>query len=503
MNIQTERLENHTARLTVPIEAKQLEQAKQDAARKISKKVNIPGFRKGKVPYRILLQYIGEGSILEEAIEILSNNIYKKALEEAKVEPYGPGSIDDFKVEPEPTLVFTVPLQPTVDLNDYRTVRLDYNAPTIEDDQVDKAMRQLLEQQAVVEDSQNPVAMGNRVTMELYAKLLDDDKPEGETAEASAEEAHEHEHEHEHGEEHDHDHEHSHDHDHGLGGEEFIHEHSATIMFSEESEEPIPGFREALIGAAVDEEREFELTYPDDKEEYEDQAGKRAQFKAKILKIENVTLPVMNDDFAARVTEKEEKPLTLLELRVRMRENLQKAAENDAKSRYAADVLDMIVDKATVSYPEMMIDDQSEDYLKRMDQELRRQRLTLDDYIRISGKSRDDLKADYREAAIRNIKRGLVLREVREAEKLEVPDSKVDEEINKMLQQFGDQAESLRSALDTPTMRANIKDDLLQQGVLDRISAIAKGEAPELNAVVEEVAPTSSQDTAEEGETAQ
>jgi FKBP-type peptidyl-prolyl cis-trans isomerase (trigger factor) len=91
---------------------------------------------------------------------------------------------------------------------------------------------------------------------------------------------------------------------------------------------------------------------------------------------------------------------------------------------------------------------------------------------------------------------------LREAEQIEVPDSKIDEEINRMLGQFGEQAESLRSALDTPTMRANIKEDLLQQGVLDRISAIAKGEAPELNAVVEEVAPTSSQDTAE-GETAQ
>lgn len=500
MNIQTEKLANHTARLTVPVDIARLEQAKQEAARKLSKRVNIPGFRKGKAPYRILTQYVGEGAIMEEAVEILSNTIYKKALDEAQVEPYGPGTIEDFKLEPEPTLIFTVPLQPTTDLGDYRSVRMDYEAPVVEDDQVNKAMRQLQEQNAVIEESHQPIALGNQVTMELYAKLLEDEPKEGEAkseaGEVTNEEGHE-EHEHTH----EHEGEHEHHHDHGLGDNEFIHEHSATMILGEENEEPIPGFKQALVGANIDEEREFELTYPDDKEEYEESAGKRAQFKTKILKIETVTLPALNDDFAARVTEKEEKPLTLLELRMRMRENLQKSMENDSKSRFAADALDKIVDQAAVSFPEMMIDDQSEDYLKRMDQELRRQRLTLEDYIRISGKSRDDLKADYRDAAIRNIKRGLVLREIMRAENIEVPDSSVDAEIDKMMQQFGEQGASLRSALDTPNMWANIKDDLLQQGVLDRVVAIAKGEAPDLNQAVE-IAPTPSQETAE-GETAQ
>lgn len=504
MNIQTERLEDHTAQLTVPIDGNRLDQAKQEAARKISKRVTIPGFRKGKVPYRILVQYVGEPAILEEAVEILSNSLYKKALEEAQVDPYGPGTVEDLKLEPEPTIIFKVPLQPTVDLANYRAVREDYEKPTVEDDQVNKAMRQLQEQNAVIEESSQPVAPDNRVTMELYGKLIDEPNAEGETKaeieEKPADEHAEHEHDHDH-EEHEHE-GHTHDHDHGLDGEEFIHEHSATMILGEENEEPAPGFKQALMGANLGEERVFELTYPDDKDEYEEFAGKRAQFKVKILKIETMTMPSLNDDLAARITEKEEKPLTLLELRMRTRENLQKSMENDAQSRYAADVLDKIVDQATVSYPEMMVDDQSEDYLNRMDQELRRQRLTLEDYIRISGKSRDDLKADYRDAAIRNIKRGLVLREIMKTENIEVPDSAVDAEIDKMMEQFGEQGASLRSALDTPSMRSNIKDDLLQRGVLDRISAIAKGEAPELNKPEEQSTPGSNPETVE-GETAQ
>jgi trigger factor len=102
LNIQTERLDNHTARFTVELDIDRLEQAKQAAAKKIAKRVNIPGFRKGKVPYKILLNYVGEGALLEDAIEILGNDIYKEALDQSGVDPYGPGQLEDFKVEPQP-----------------------------------------------------------------------------------------------------------------------------------------------------------------------------------------------------------------------------------------------------------------------------------------------------------------------------------------------------------------------------------------------------------------
>src|SRR5262249_40382005 len=161
-----------------------------------------------------------------------------------------------------------------------------------------------------------------------------------------------------------------------------------VLILGEDNEEPAPGFKQALVGGNVDEEREFEVTYPDDKEEWgEELAGKRAKFKVKIKKIETMTLPVLTDDFAARLTKKEEKPLTLLELRIRVRENLQQSTERRAKSDYAAEVLDKLVDKATIAYPEALVNDQIDNYLERLDRDLRQQGLTLDDYIRITGKS--------------------------------------------------------------------------------------------------------------------
>jgi trigger factor len=384
-------------------------------------------------------------------------------------------------LEPEPTFTFVVPLQPSVDPGDYRSVRLDFHVPEVDDDQVNRAMRQLQEEQALVEESHQPVALGNRVTMELYAKVR------GEETGAESTESHESEHHHDESDDH--------DHDHGLGGNEFIHEHNAVMVLSEESEEPAPGFKQNLIGMKADEEKIFDLTYPDDAVEYEELAGKQAEFKVKVKKIEVLTLPELTEDFAARVTEKEEKPLTLLELRIRMRENLQKMNEQRAKSEYVDHVLDELVEKGTVAYPQVLINDQTENYLQRLDQDFRRQGITLQDYMQIANKDRDAIKTEYQPVAIRNIKRSLILREIIRRENIQVNDEDIEREIERMLERFGEQGPSLRSALDTPSMRENIKNDLVEQRVLERIAAIAKGEAPELSPSLSDQVTTANQES--------
>lgn len=468
LNIQTELLEKQVARLTVTLEPQQVEKARQTAARKISNQVNIPGFRKGKVPYRILSNYVGEAAIAEEMAEILANDAYPKALDESKLEPYGPGSLVDFKLEPEPVFVFTLPLQPTTVLNDYRSVRVEFNQPEVTDEMVDRSMRLLREQHAVVEPSTRPVELGNRVTADVYAKVLG----------VEAEEA-EHDHDHDHGDD-----EHAH---HGLGDGEFLHEHDAVMVLGAENEEPAPGFKQALVGMNADETREFDLTFPDDKEEYgEEFAGKTAHFKVTVKKIEAMTLPDLTDDFAARVTEKEEKQLTLLELRIRMRESITQNLEARYRSDYADEALDKVVEGAVVAFPDAMLKDQTEAFLKNFDQDLRRQGLTLEDYARITNKTQDDLAAEYAEAGTNTIRRALVLQQLREVEQIEVTDDLVEAEILRMLAQFGDQAEKLRGAIDTPAMRNNLRNDLLEKATIDRLIAIARGEAPELKPATEE-----------------
>jgi len=471
LNIQTERLEDHTARLTVEIEATRFEKAKQQAARNISRKVNIPGFRKGKAPYRILANFVGEEAIVAEAVEQLGEDVYKSVLKESDVEVYGTAELEDFTLEPLPTFKFRVPLQPSIDLNDYRSVRLDYEEPVITDEDVDNAINSLLEQHAVIEDSQGPVQIGHRVTVDIHGVFVDEEQPD----EDDADEDHE-----------------AHDHEHDDVIDERLHEapnyllhrHDMQIIL-EADREIAPGFAKAMEGATLGELRTFELTYPDDDEEHGELAGRTVRFDVVVKKIENRTLPVLNDDFAARVTEQEDQPLTLLQLRMRIRENLEAAAEMDARSEYAWKVVDKIAEQATISYPEELVKDESN---RLIDNAMRRMNISRDDYLRLTQQTEDDLLEQFHEPAIRSIQRGLVLREIIEREGIEITEDQLEKEIaNFVVAQFGEeQAASFRTLFEDKAMRETMRTDLLQERVLDHIVAIAKGEAAQPQLTLEE-----------------
>lgn len=464
MKIQTERLENHTARFTVEVDAGRLDSAKKEAARKLAKHVNVPGFRRGKAPYRILASHIGEATIIEEAVEILGNDIYKQALDKEEIHPYGPGSLEDFTLSPAPTFTFTVPLQPETKLGDYRDVRVDYEAPEVSEEAVDEAMERLRQREALTEDTDEPASPGDRVTIDIHSEFIDgpempeDSDEDDEEAEDGDEEAE------------------------FLGpyrGDPFVHRHDATILLDPENEPVLPGFIAALTGASIGDEREFELDVPDDEEKYEDIAGRRVKLHITIKDIKKVTLPELDDAFAAKVTEGEEEPLTLEQLRARVRKDLEEEAERRSTDAYAGEVLEEIIDQAEISYPEMMVDDQIEDMLEDIDQRLRQQGITLDMYTKISGKTREDLGEEQRNDAEAVVRRMLVLRELIRAEGIKVTDTDIEAQLEKMLLQFGEQGPMLRPLLDTPQMRENMVNGLLQEKVLERIAMIGRGLAPE------------------------
>lgn len=473
MNIQTERLENHTARFTVEVDNDRLNKAMQAAARNIAKRVNIPGFRKGKAPYKVLVNYIGEAAILDDAVELLGNEVYKELLDQSDIKPYGPGQLEDFKIAPTPVFIFTVPMQPTVDLKAYRDVRLPYESSVVDDEMVNRAMRMVQEREAVVEETQKPAALGNRITMDIHSFVLDEKEEEEKSEESEGEapaETTEPEKD-----------LHNHDED-----NVFLHEHDATVNLSEEDEPILPGFNAAMLGAVVGETREFHLTIPEDSEDYADLAGRKVEFHVHVKKIENVTLPALTDELAARITEKEEKPLTLLELRMRMRENLEKETEHRAKSNYSGQVLQKIIEQSSVSYPEEMIAEQSEIYIQDLDKRLRQQGIALEDFLKMTGRSRDELYAEYREPASQSVERQLVLIELARAENISVSDEDVSGRINETLSQFGEGGEGLRSVFDTPEMRNNIINDLMLQKVYARISDIGMGKVTDVQESLEE-----------------
>jgi trigger factor len=255
--------------------------------------------------------------------------------------------------------------------------------------------------------------------------------------------------------------------------------------------EIVPGFNDAIVGVVPGDKREFELTLADDDAQF---PGRKVSFEVTVKKVENVTLPDLNDEFAARITEKEEQPLTLLELRVRMRENMQRQNDQASDEQYLDQVMRAFIDGAEIKYPEAVVADQIEDMMRRFDQRLREQnKLTLQDYLQIARITPEQLYAQYKPSAEISVQRSLILREVARVEKLIVPDEDLVAEQERMMASFGEDEEAqaqARSLFSHPMMLEQIRETLTRERVIERIRAIGKGEAPELPAEEPAAAPT-------------
>jgi trigger factor len=482
LNIQTERIENHRARFTVEVENSKLEDAKKQAAREISRRYNIPGFRRGKAPYRILVNYIGEGPILENAVEKLGNDVYKDAVDNSELRPYGPGELEDFKLDPQPTFIFTFPLEPEVSLSEYRAMRMDYEVPVIDDEAVDKALNSLLDDHSLTEETDQPVAHGNRVTVDLHSEFVDgDERPEND------------------GDEED-------DDDEAViyKGDSFLHRHGAKLRVGIDTQAVLPGFGEMLMGASVGDNVEFELTVPDE-EPYDEIKGRQVKFTVDITLVETVTVPELNDEFAGLVAEEvgiaadEDNPATVDRLRAQLRDDLQTKAEASAKAEFVEKMIDEITTQSEVSYPDLMVEERLDDMVEERDQFLRNYGMSLETFMQITNRPIEDIRNEMREDATHSVMRTLVLRQLLADEEVRVPTVRVDEKIDSLVSQFGDQADAFRAYFDNAETRQNIAGNLLYESLMDRLFRIGRGEA--LDDVVPEETETDSADADEAEET--
>ncbi len=475
MNLTTERIENHRAQLTVEIETEALEDAKRKAARKISRQVRIKGFRKGKAPYRLVAQAVGEGAILEEAVETLGDNLYKKALDESQVEPYGPGALENFELEPAPTFVFSVPLQPEVDLKAYQDLRVDFEAPAVSADEVEQALKQLqLRAVDVLDDSVAIAAPGNRVTIEVESEFVDgepQDAPADETGESD-----------------------------GLTddradddaetaaadpqapyvpkqGDSFVNDENAVIILDPNEDPFTHGFVEHLIGVEPGATVEFELTIPDDDAD-QTIIGRRVQFYVTLKKIESISIPDLDDEFARRVSRNRGDPeLDLTGLRASTKEELERSALSQAKSEYCSQVLEQIVAGAEIKYSDMMLDQQIDGMIGEFERNLSQQRISLDDYYRLTSSTKDDLREQHRESAANSLRHSLVLREIVSAQDITISDEDLESRLDAMISGYGASPE-IRKLFDTPQMRDNIRNELVMSHANEHLYAIGRGEDP-------------------------
>jgi trigger factor len=477
LNVQTEHLENHTARLTVEIEPERLDKALRDAARRIAKKGRIPGFRPGKAPMSVVINLYGREYVLGEALDKLGNELYREALDSAEIDPYAPGNLEDVD-EDGHKLVFIVPKRPTVDLADYREIRLPYEVEEITDKMVDDAMENLLEGQAILEPVERPLQMGDQVTFEHFEVVLltsetDEEKAEDTTETDESDAADDEPADDESADDEEPDNE--------LTDEDeeevLFHRHDYDLVLREDAERDLfPGFSENLVGLSASDEKTFTLDVPDD---YGNEivAGHTLRCDVVVKQVQARTVPEWTDALAARISEGEQE--TILELRIDVRKQLEERAAQIADSELANAALEKLVEGATIQYPEEVVQDYLSDILEDLDRNMRQQGLTLQDYMKITGRSEEDLREEYRERAVWRVERSLTLGELVRKEELDVSDDEITAEIDRMVEALGgEQASQFRQFLMMDQSRRDVSSRLVTDRAMARLVAIAKGEEP-------------------------
>lgn len=449
LELQVEHLENHTAQLTVKVEDEKLEKAMRNAAKRLSKELRIPGFRPGKAPYNVILNLVGKEGLTNEALEDVGNDIYKDALEESGIEPYASGEITDVNVEEGLTLTFVVPKRPEVELGDYRDIRVDFEEPEVTDEDVENGLERTRESLALSEKVERATQLGDRLVMDIKGVFAASDEKDSDEAEEP------------------------------QGEEEFFinSRQFDFILTDNPKNDVIVGFSQKLVGVSAGDDIQFSLTFPDDEEE-EDLAGRAVDFEITVSEVQSLILPDVDDLMAELASDGEIK--TLDELREKMREQLVETLERQADEAYGDKVLSQLAESSTITYPDAVVEDYIDDILGELDQNLRqRMGLGLEDYIKVTGNSKEALREENRERAIERVRKTLVLTELAQSEELTTNDDEIDAEIDKQAKNFGDQSDVFRDFLNSEYYRSQMASNLVTQRTVRRLIDIAKGKNPE------------------------
>ncbi|MBE6085109.1 MAG: trigger factor [Selenomonas ruminantium] len=391
MKVTVENGENQQVTLTVEVEAAEVSKAVEKAVKRLSNRVNIPGFRKGKAPRKIIERNVGMDAIMQEAFDIVGPKAFADALEEQKIEPVSRPQIDIETLEDGKDLVFkaTVTPRPEVKLGEYKGLKVEKNVEAVTDEDVEKQLKTFQDRQGKMVDAPegSEVKDGDFTTLD-FEGFVDGEAFEG-----------------------------------GKGQDYPLQIGSGSF---------IPGFEDQLIGAKIGEEKEVNVTFP---EEYhaKELAGKAATFKCTIRSIKQKELPAMDDELAKKVSKFE----TLEELKADVRKNLEENAARKAENDQKSAAIEMATNNITVDIPAVMIDNRVEGMIREMAMRLEQQGMSFDAYLQYAGTDINKIREDYRETAEKNVRTDLMLEEVAKAEDIKVEAKDLDAEVAGMAAAYG------------------------------------------------------------------
>ncbi len=413
MSAKWEKQEGNEGVLTIEVSPEEFDKALDQAFKKVSKDVQIPGFRKGKIPRKIFENRFGVESLYQDAVDIVLPDAYMKAIEETNIEPVAQPEVDIETIEQGKPLVFTakVTVKPEVKLGEYKGLEVEEQSVEVTDEDVEKEIEHQREHHAeLVVKEEGTVEEGDTVVIDFEGFLGDEPFEGGKGENHSLE----------------------------IGSGQFI-----------------PGFEEQLVGKKAEEDTEITLTFPEDYHA-EELAGKEATFKVKIHEIKSKELPELDDEFAKDVDEEVE---TLDELKKKKKEELEEQKKQEAENQKRETLLEKASENAEVVIPEAMVDTELDQMVKEFEQRLQMQGMTLEMYSQFSGQDVDALKEQMKEDAEKRVKTNLTLEAIVENEDLEVSEDDLNAELENMASMYGTDVEQLKQMLggNTDALKGELK----------------------------------------------
>ena len=428
METTVKELPGSRVEIEVEVPAEDVERGVNRAARSLAREMRLPGFRKGKAPPSLVIQRLGYGAVLEEAIRDSLPEWYERALLGSAVSPVGDPSVEIVSTpEAEGESLgfrFEIGVRPKATLGDYRGLEVGRAEPEVPDDIVDREVERIRESFARLEPVERPAAVGDALLIDFEGML------EGKPFEG------------------------------GAAGDYLLELGSGRL---------IEGFEDQLVGAKADEERTVKVTFPEDYQA-EDLAGKEAVFKVRVKEVREKVLPDLDDEFASDASEFD----TLEELRADIEERLKEAVGRRIEQDFRVAAIDAAVEGASMDLPEQLAAARATERLERLERQLAARGMDPAGYYKMQGKTREEVLEESRPDAERELKREAVLAAIAEAEEIEVSEEEMVEALSHTAEHERTTPEKLLERL-----RQNGRDEMVREDIRVRKAIDLVAEAAE------------------------
>lgn len=391
MNVTTEKIENHKVVLTIEVPAEELDKGIKVACKSLANRVNIPGFRKGHAPRRILEMHIGKEAIMDEAFDRVAQKAFDTALKQENLDPVDRPQVDIVTLEEGKDVVFkaTITPVPEVTLGEYKGLKVAKDAVVVTDEQIDEQVNNILNHHAKMIDAEEGATVANDDFITLDFK--------GE-----------------------------------VDGVAFAGGEGKDYPLQIGSHSFIDNFEDQLIGLKVGEEKDVNVTFP---EEYhaKDLAGKVAVFHCKINSIKHKELPELTDEFVKNSTSYE----NIEDMKAKLRKNTEKRMEREADTKRRNEILKQATDNITVDIPDIMVENRISNMVQELAVNLESQGMNLDAYLKYTNMDMAKLREQYKESAAISVKTDLMLDAVAKSEDIKVENADINAEIALLASTYG------------------------------------------------------------------